>query len=91
MDGAADDAMAEAFTLASAAIAARAKPGLAQEKLARRMKTTQSLRDTDATRLPNAGAERVDLQALLGHERISTTPMHAHVGPERMEQGVARL
>ena len=49
------------------------------------------LRHTDATHLLNAGAARVDIQALLGHESIATTPIDTHVGPERMEQGVARL
>lgn len=37
------DAMEEEFALASALIAARAKAGLTQEELARRMKTTQSV------------------------------------------------
>jgi integrase/recombinase XerD len=49
------------------------------------------LRHTDATNLLNAGAERVDIKALLGHESISTTPIDTHVGQERMEQVVARL
>ena len=49
------------------------------------------LRHTDATNLLNAGAERVDLQALLGHSTINTTQIDTHVGQERMEQGVARL
>jgi integrase/recombinase XerD len=49
------------------------------------------LRHTDRTHLLNAGAERVDLQALLGHESVATTPMDTHVGQERMEQVVARL
>ncbi len=49
------------------------------------------LRHTYATNLLNAGAERVDLQALLGHESINTTQIYTHVGPERMEQGVGRL
>ena len=53
--------------------------------------TPHKLRHTDATNLLNAGAERVDLQALLGHERINTTQIDTHVGPERLEQGVARL
>ena len=47
-------------------------------------------RHTDATHRLNAGAERVDLQALLGHESLSTPPMDPHVGPARMEQ-VGRL
>ena len=47
-------------------------------------------RHTDATHRLNAGAERVDLQALLGHSTINTTQIDPHVGPERMEQGVGR-
>ena len=39
----------------------------------------------------NAGAELVDLQALLGHESLSTTQIHTNVGQERMEQVVGRL
>jgi integrase/recombinase XerD len=49
------------------------------------------LRHTYATNLLNAGAERVDIQALLGHESIATTQIDTHVGQERMEQVVARL
>ena len=45
------------------------------------------LRHTDATNFLNAGAERVDIQALLGHATHNTTPMDTHVGPERMEKG----
>ena len=48
------------------------------------------LRHTYATNLLNAGAERVDIQALLGHESISTTQIDTHVGQARMEQVVAR-
>jgi len=48
------------------------------------------LRHTDATHRLDAGAERVDIQALLDHESVATTPMDTHVGQARMEQGVAR-
>ena len=48
------------------------------------------LRHTYATNLLNAGAERVDIQALLDHESISTTQIDTHVGQARMEQVVAR-
>ncbi len=33
----------------------------------------------------------VDIQALLGHESISTTQIYSHVGQARMEQVVGRL
>lgn len=49
------------------------------------------LRHNDMTHLLNAGAERVNIQALLGHESVATTQIGTHVGQERMEQGVARL
>ena len=49
------------------------------------------LRHTYATNLLNAGAELVDIKALLGHESIATTPIYTNVGQERMEQVVARL
>ncbi|MCK7577065.1 MAG: tyrosine-type recombinase/integrase [Chromatiales bacterium] len=49
------------------------------------------LRHTYATNLLNAGAELVDIQALLGHESIATTQIYTNVGQERMEQVVARL
>ena len=48
------------------------------------------LRHTYATNLLNAGAELVDIKALLGHESIATTPMDTHVWQERMEK-VARV
>lgn len=44
-----------------------------------------------ATHLLNAGAERVDIKALLGHETVATTQIYANVGQERMEKVVARL
>ena len=44
------------------------------------------LRHTYATNPLDAGAERVNLQALLGHESVATTPMDTHVWQERMEQ-----
>jgi len=49
------------------------------------------LRPTDATNRLNAGADLVDIQALLGHESISTTQIYTHVGQARMEQVVGRL
>ena len=49
------------------------------------------LRHTDATHRLNAGAERVDIQALLGHSTINTTQIDTNVGQERMEKVVGRL
>ena len=49
------------------------------------------LRHTYATNLLNAGAELVDIQALLGHSTINITQIDTNVGQERMEQVVARL
>ena len=49
------------------------------------------LRHTYATNLLNAGAELVDIKALLGHESIATTQIYTNVGQERMEQVVAKL
>ncbi len=49
------------------------------------------LRHTYATNLLNAGAERVDIKALLGHESIATTQIYTNVGQERMEKVVAKL
>jgi len=49
------------------------------------------LRHTYATNLMNAGAERVDIKALLGHESVATTQIYTNVGQERMEQVVGRL
>ena len=49
------------------------------------------LRHTDATNLLDAGAERVDIKALLGHESLATPQIYTNVGQERMEQVVGRL
>jgi len=51
----------------------------------------RKLRYIDATNLLNAGADLVDIKALLGHESISTTQIYTNVGQERMEQVVGRL
>jgi site-specific recombinase XerD len=49
------------------------------------------LRHTYATNLLNAGADLVDIKALLGHESIATTQIYTNVGQERMEGGVSDL
>ena len=42
------------------------------------------LRHTDATHRLDPGADQVDIQALLGHATLDTTPMDTHVDQERM-------
>ena len=56
-----------------------------------RISEALGLKASYATNLLDAGAERVDIQALLGHESIATTQIDTHVGQERMEKVVARL
>ncbi|MDG4595797.1 MAG: tyrosine-type recombinase/integrase [Candidatus Contendobacter sp.] len=49
------------------------------------------LRYTYATNLLNAGAERLDIKALLGHESSGTTQIYTNVGQEWMEKIAGRL
>ena len=49
------------------------------------------LRHTYATNLLNAGAELVDIKALLGHESIATTQIYTNVGQDRMAAVVSKL
>jgi integrase/recombinase XerD len=53
--------------------------------------TPHKLRHTYATNLLNAGAELVDIQALLGHVNLGTTQIYAHVSEDRMQAVVAKL
>ena len=53
--------------------------------------TPHKLRHTYATRLLEAGAELVDIQALLGHVNLSTTQIYTHVGEDRMASVVSKL
>lgn len=53
--------------------------------------TPQKLRHTYATRLLEAGAEFVDIQALLGHVNLATTQIYTHVSEHRMAGVVAKL
>jgi site-specific recombinase XerD len=46
---------------------------------------------TAATHRLNAGAERVDIQALLGYSTINTAQIDTRVGQERMAKVVAWL
>lgn len=53
--------------------------------------TPHKLRHTYATRLLEAGAELVDIQALLGHVDLSATQIYTHVSEKRMAEIVAKL
>ena len=46
---------------------------------------------TYATNLLNAGAELVDIQALLGHVNLATTQIYTHVDQDRMATVVNKL
>ena len=48
-------------------------------------------RHTYATNLLNAGADLVDIQALLGHSTINTTQIYTNVGQDRMAAVVNKL
>ncbi|MCK7577115.1 MAG: tyrosine-type recombinase/integrase [Chromatiales bacterium] len=65
--------------------------GCCRRPASRRRFHPHKLRHTYATHLLNAGAELVDIKALLGHESIATTQIYTNVGQERMEKVVARL
>jgi site-specific recombinase XerD len=72
--------------------AARAdRRGMLQKTRIDQKISPHKLHHTYATHRLNAGAELVDIKALLGHESISTTPIYTNVGQERMEQVVGRL
>ena len=51
----------------------------------------QKLHHTYAINPLDAGAERADIEAPLGHESIATTRIDTDVGQERMERVVGRL
>jgi len=53
--------------------------------------TPHKLRHTYATRLLEAGAELVDIQALLGHVNLATTQIYTHVSEDRMASVVSKL
>lgn len=53
--------------------------------------TPHKLRHTYATRLLEAGAQLIDIQALLGHVDLATTQIYAHVSQDRMASIVAKL
>lgn len=53
--------------------------------------TPHKLRHTYATRLLEKDVQLIDIQALLGHESISTTQIYAHTGQERLSKLVADI
>jgi site-specific recombinase XerD len=65
--------------------------GMLQKAGIEKKVSSHKLRHTYATNLLNAGAELVDIKALLGHESIATPQLCASVGQERMERVVMRL
>ena len=75
----------------SAQAARATRRGMLQKAGIDKKISPHKLRHTYATNLLNAGAERVDIQALLGHESIATTQIDTNVGQERRERVVGRL
>ena len=72
--------------------AARAdRRGMLQKAGIEKKISPHQLRHTDATNLLNAGAELVDIQALLGHESIATPQIDTHVDQDRMAAVVNKL
>ena len=65
--------------------------GMLQQAGIEKKISPHKLRHTYATNLLNAGAELVDIKALLGHESVATTQIYTNVGQERMEKVVGRL
>ncbi|NCA71441.1 MAG: integrase [Sphingobacteriia bacterium] len=53
--------------------------------------TPHTLRHTYATRLMEAGAQLLDIQALLGHASLATTQIYTHVAEDRLAEVVAKL
>jgi integrase/recombinase XerD len=53
--------------------------------------TPHKLWHTYATNLLNAGADLVDIQALLGHVNLATTQIYTHVDQDRMAAVVNKL
>ena len=64
--------------------------GMVQKAGIEKKISPHKLRHTYATNRLNAGAERVDIKALLGHESIATTQSYTHVGQERMAAVVSK-
>ena len=57
--------------------------GMLQKAGIEKKRSPHKLRPTDATNRLDTGAERVDIQALLGHVHRATTPTGTHVDQDR--------
>ena len=65
--------------------------GMVQKAGIEKKISPHKLRHTYATHLLNAGAELVDIQALLGHVNLATTQIYTHVSEDRMAAVVSKL
>ena len=65
--------------------------GMLQQAGIEKKISPHKLRHTYATNLLNAGAELVDIQALLGHVNLATTQIYTHVDQDRMAAVVNKL
>ena len=60
-----------------------ARRGMLKKAGIEKKRSPHKLRPTDATNRLDTGAERVDIQALLGHGHQATTPTDTHVDQDR--------
>ncbi len=65
--------------------------GMVQKAGIEKKISPHKLRHTYATHLLNAGAELVDIQALLGHVNLATTQIYTQVSEDRMAAVVSKL
>ena len=68
-----------------------ARRGMLQKAGIEKKRSPPKLRPADATNRRDAGAELVDIQALLGHVNLATTQIYTHVDQDRMAAVVNKL